>query len=120
MLVNLKSVPYNIPICYLKNLKNTKYSYALSAGSGSLKVKGKKKTKLITILLPSKQIYYLLSWADCLIGVLAGGLLSNSSLGKFSSNLKRKYVTKVRGVAMNPVDHPNGGRTKSKSPELSP
>jgi ribosomal protein L2 len=26
----------------------------------------------------------------------------------------------VRGVAMNPVDHPNGGRTKSCSPELSP
>jgi len=26
----------------------------------------------------------------------------------------------VRGVAMNPVDHPNGGRTKAKQPELSP
>jgi len=26
----------------------------------------------------------------------------------------------VRGVAKNPVDHPNGGRTKAKQPELSP
>jgi large subunit ribosomal protein L2 len=26
----------------------------------------------------------------------------------------------VRGVAMNPVDHPHGGRTKSNSPELTP
>ena len=26
----------------------------------------------------------------------------------------------VRGVAKNPVDHPNGGRTKSCSPERSP
>jgi large subunit ribosomal protein L2 len=26
----------------------------------------------------------------------------------------------VRGVAMNPVDHPHGGRTKSSSPEISP
>jgi large subunit ribosomal protein L2 len=26
----------------------------------------------------------------------------------------------VRGVAMNPVDHPHGGRTKTSQPELSP
>jgi len=26
----------------------------------------------------------------------------------------------VRGVAKNPVDHPQGGRTKAKQPELSP
>lgn len=26
----------------------------------------------------------------------------------------------VRGVAMNPVDHPHGGRTKSSSPEITP
>lgn len=26
----------------------------------------------------------------------------------------------VRGVAMNPVDHPHGGRTKTSSPELTP
>ena len=28
--------------------------------------------------------------------------------------------SKTRGVAKNPVDHPNGGRTKTNSPELSP
>ena len=26
----------------------------------------------------------------------------------------------VRGVAMNPVDHPHGGRTKTSSPEVTP
>jgi len=26
----------------------------------------------------------------------------------------------VRGVAMNPVDHPHGGRTKTNSPETTP
>jgi large subunit ribosomal protein L2 len=26
----------------------------------------------------------------------------------------------VRGVAQNPVDHPNGGRTKTNKPERSP
>jgi len=28
-------------------------------------------------------------------------------------------ASKVRGVAMNPVDHPHGGRTKTNSPEVS-
>lgn len=33
---------------------------------------------------------------------------------------KAKKKITVRGVAKNPVDHPNGGRTKAKQPELSP
>jgi large subunit ribosomal protein L2 len=30
------------------------------------------------------------------------------------------FRPQVRGVAMNPVDHPHGGRTKSNSPEVTP
>ena len=30
------------------------------------------------------------------------------------------FKPKVRGVAMNPVDHPHGGRTKTNSPEVTP
>jgi large subunit ribosomal protein L2 len=30
------------------------------------------------------------------------------------------FKPKVRGVAMNPIDHPHGGRTKTNSPELTP
>lgn len=33
---------------------------------------------------------------------------------------QKNYKIHVRGVAMNPVDHPNGGRTKAKQPEKSP
>ena len=31
----------------------------------------------------------------------------------------RKTKPVVRGVAMNPVDHPHGGRTKTNQPEVS-
>lgn len=37
---------------------------------------------------------------------------------KWSSYLGKKSL--VRGVAMNPVDHPHGGRTKTNKPEVSP
>jgi large subunit ribosomal protein L2 len=33
---------------------------------------------------------------------------------------KKGWRPSVRGVAMNPVDHPHGGRTKSVSPERTP
>lgn len=51
----------------------------------------------------------------------------NSNIYSFfqiKSNAKSLYYfnkkSKVRGVAMNPVDHPHGGRTKTNKPECSP
>jgi len=41
-------------------------------------------------------------------------------LGKAGSLKNRGLKSKVRGVAMNPVDHPHGGRTKTNKPEVSP
>lgn len=35
-------------------------------------------------------------------------------------NRKLGFRPAVRGVAMNPVDHPHGGRTKTSQPEVSP
>ena len=40
--------------------------------------------------------------------------------GGWGYTQKNKKKITVRGVAKNPVDHPNGGRTKAKQPELSP
>lgn len=39
---------------------------------------------------------------------------------KAGFNRNRGVRPSVRGVAMNPVDHPHGGRTKTKSPEVTP
>lgn len=40
--------------------------------------------------------------------------------GKAGTNRLRGIRPTVRGVAMNPVDHPHGGRTKTVQPEVSP
>jgi len=49
-------------------------------------------------------------------------LINNRFLigGGARKNLQRGYKPVVRGVAMNPVDHPHGGRTKTNKPEVSP
>ncbi|MCB1713346.1 MAG: hypothetical protein KDH96_13040 [Candidatus Riesia sp.] len=41
-------------------------------------------------------------------------------LTKAGANVDFGFKSKVRGVAMNPVDHPHGGRTKTNNPEKSP
>jgi large subunit ribosomal protein L2 len=41
-------------------------------------------------------------------------------IGKAGRNVLRGFKPSVRGVAMNPVDHPHGGRTKTNSPEKTP
>jgi len=39
--------------------------------------------------------------------------------GKAGLVKKLGFNSNVRGVAMNPVDHPHGGRTKTNSPQKS-
>jgi large subunit ribosomal protein L2 len=41
-------------------------------------------------------------------------------VGKAGRNVLKGSRPSTRGVAMNPVDHPHGGRTKTNSPELTP
>ncbi len=43
-----------------------------------------------------------------------------SILGSYSWKYYLGKKSIVRGVAMNPVDHPHGGRTKTNKPEVSP
>lgn len=45
---------------------------------------------------------------------------SNQFLVKAGFNRNKGVRPSVRGVAMNPVDHPHGGRTKTNSPEVTP
>ncbi|MCB1712535.1 MAG: hypothetical protein KDH96_08705 [Candidatus Riesia sp.] len=94
--------------------------YSLSIGTYCIKSKTLKKSKLVLINLPSKKSIYCLKESLCICGFVANEITTIFNYGKFGSYLKSKYRTVVRGVAKNPVDHPNGGRTKSKSPEYSP
>jgi large subunit ribosomal protein L2 len=62
------------------------------------------------------------------------GINNRANLGRVGNKLQKRYSymsaqkakTKkqnrisVRGVAMNPVDHPNGGRSNTKQPLKNP
>lgn len=85
-----------------------------------MKLKAKKTVKLILVKLPSTLTYFFLKDVRCFIGKNTNFFTNKFVEGKWGTSLSRTKQLSVRGVAMNPVDHPNGGRTKAKQPEKSP
>ncbi len=71
--------------------------------------------KQATIKLPSGELRLVSSRCRATIGEVGNGDHKNQSLGKAGRNRWLGRRPRVRGVAMNPVDHPNGGgQGKSK------
>jgi large subunit ribosomal protein L2 len=94
---------------------------ARSAGS-SIQVMAK-EGEFVTLRLPSTEMRRVRK--DCLatIGEVGNADHELTSLGKAGANRWRGKRPKVRGVAMNPVDHPLGGgegRTSGGRPPVSP
>jgi large subunit ribosomal protein L2 len=52
--------------------------------------------------------------------VLSNSQYNSVSLGKAGRNRLLGKRPTVRGVAMNPVDHPHGGRTNGGRPSVTP
>lgn len=118
--VPLRIIPINMTISFIFNPKNNYITYAKSSGSNAIKRKHLKKTKLTYIQLPSQQLKLFPTATTALFSPRINLLLHKLIEGGWGSFTKNKKVINVRGVAKNPVDHPNGGRTKTCQPELSP
>ena len=109
------SIFYNV--C---NINNNKSLYARSPGTYCILLSSNIIERTITIQLPS----------GCSVNIdlnFFATLGRNSNIwrfkeivGKAGRNVIRGFKPSVRGVAMNPVDHPHGGRTKTNSPEKTP
>jgi len=76
--------------------------------------------KLIKVKLPSNSVKLIKAVSFATLGRCANVQHNKEVLGKAGTLLYRGIKPKVRGVAMNPVDHPHGGRTKTNKPEVSP
>lgn len=93
--------------------------YAKSSGVYAKYKSYNKNLNVIIVELPSKQLKIFKENTIAILG------------RNYNKNKKKQFISKagylkltskrsiVRGVAMNPVDHPNGGRTKTNSPEKS-
>lgn len=75
---------------------------------------------MILIILPSKNEIYLRYNTLVFTGKNTNFFIKKLVEGKYGNSLYQSKSIEVRGVAKNPVDHPNGGRTKTNKPEKSP
>ena len=93
---------------------------ATSAGTYCSVLVSDYETSLVKLLLPSGDEYTLQGDYLCTVGRVAHEKNHSTVLGKAGASNLLGWRPSVRGVAMNPIDHPHGGRTKTNSPEKSP
>lgn len=107
--------------CKLSNIPiGTKiHNVELSAGRGAqlaraagafVTLEGKEGGSAI-LKVPSGRILKVSLECKASVGIVSNGNHMNENLGKAGRNRHRGWRPEVRGVAMNPVDHHNGGRT---------
>lgn len=95
-----------------------KIQYIKSAGTyGQIVQTGLKKVK---IRLPSKKIIEVPTNSYATIGVISNAKHNLIKIGKAGINRYMGIRPTVRGIAMNPVDHPHGGRTNGGRPSVTP
>ena len=119
--IRVREVPYmliqqkkNSKISFLELKPLQGSSYARSLGSSAKIVKLDTRTGLSLIKLPSgvKKVFSAFSLSH--EGPANIDFLKKQQLNTKSGSWRRMgFKSKVRGVAMNPVDHPHGGRTKA-------
>ncbi len=74
-----------------------------------------KEGKYVLVKLPSGEVRMILARCKATIGQIGNKEHDNLSLGKAGRSRRLGRRPKVRGVAMNPVDHPMGGGEGSSS-----
>ena len=94
--------------------------YARSAGTYCRIIKGDFEKKIHELKLPSGKFLKVSSYSLVTLGKASNPWHYKEITGKAGTNRLKGFRPTVRGVAMNPVDHPHGGRTKTSSPEVTP
>jgi large subunit ribosomal protein L2 len=89
-----------------------KYGFGACAAGTACKVRRKVVVggrELIGLILPSKQLYFVSNLVSGRVGLVGNRQWQLTILKKAGRNRNLGRRPTVRGVAMNPVDHPHGG-----------
>eukprot|EP00771_Trimastix_marina_P000768 gnl/Trimastix_PCT/18.p1 GENE.gnl/Trimastix_PCT/18~~gnl/Trimastix_PCT/18.p1 ORF type:complete len:256 (+),score=44.58 gnl/Trimastix_PCT/18:86-853(+) len=110
----VSACPEGTIVCQLEAKVGDRGTIARASGNSAVIVGHNPDQNRSRVKLPSGSKKVIPSNARCMVGVVAGGgrtekplLKAGRAYHKFK--VKRKCWPRVRGVAMNPVDHPHGG-----------
>lgn len=114
----IENIPAGSVIHNLTINDKLKAQYIRSAGTfGQIVQRGLTKAK---IKLPSKKIIEVSVNNYATIGVMSNLVSNQQYIGKAGTKRLTGNRPKVRGIAMNPVDHPHGGRSNGGIPSVTP
>jgi len=107
-------IPEGTAVCNIEQYAGDRSRFARASGNYSVVVSHNPDEGLTRIRLPSGMRKILKSTCRAMVGAIAGGgrpekplLKAGRAYHKYKA--KRKTWPVVRGVAMNPVEHPHGG-----------
>ena len=103
----LKNIPLGITVHNVELTLGRGGQLVRSAGVGATVVA--KEGDYVTLRLPSGEMRLVFGECSATIGELGNEDHMNVSLGKAGASRHLGRRPKVRGVAMNPIDHPHGG-----------
>ncbi|KVH99099.1 hypothetical protein Ccrd_022658 [Cynara cardunculus var. scolymus] len=110
----LRSIPEGAVVCNVEHHVGDRGSFARASGDYAIVISHNPDNGTTRVKLPSGAKKIVPSGCRAMIGQVAGGgrtekpmLKAGNAYHKF--RVKRNCWPKVRGVAMNPVEHPHGG-----------
>ena len=103
----LKNIPLGLAVHNVELTLGRGGQLVRSAGVGATVIA--KEGDYVTLRLPSGEMRMVFGECSATIGILGNEDHMNVSLGKAGSSRHLGRRPKVRGVVMNPVDHPHGG-----------
>ena len=114
----LENLPSGSTLFNVTTTPNGLGKIALAAGTSVVLIST--KNKLSTLKLPSGKIIKISSINKATLGSSSNKKNYLIIKGKAGVNRHRGIRPSVRGIAMNPVDHPHGGRTNGGKPSVTP
>merc|ERR1711935_261807 len=112
--MKLGNIPEGTAICMLEEKSGDRGRVARASGTSAVIVGHAEDGKRSRIRMPSGSRKTIPSTCRAIVGIIAGGGRIEKPMLKAGANfhkykVKRNSFPKVRGCAMNPVEHPHGG-----------
>lgn len=111
----------NIPIgSLISNLAVNKLKSTYIKSSGTYGQVIQKNFIISKIRLPSKKVICVSNQHYATVGINNNAFRNKTNVGTAGRNRRVSKRPTTRGIAMNPVDHPHGGRTNGGCPSVTP
>jgi large subunit ribosomal protein L2 len=115
---SLEHIPTGSVVHSISHIRTNKTVFARAAGTYCQLIQ--KGSEFCKLRLPSGSISSISIKSFATLGTVSNPQDNLVCIGKAGKNRLRGIRPTVRGIAMNPVDHPHGGRTNGGRPSVTP